>query len=162
MKLKIPLSVCLFTNALFVAFFPNDISQVGIAFTGVILSLWLSCLVSNRLWRSGVFIALGVLFVQAGVWIRDCAWQGGLQIMGEKPVGIWIGDFLYGFRHIPLNLIALWTGCYNALFKNQSGAVDNLNYRFICTGLLLIICMIPLLRHKTKNNREAKLQKAMA
>lgn len=130
------------------AFFPFDIAHVGLAVASVIGIYWATLNIEKKRWQLLFFVPVSILMMQLSVWMRDCAWSGGLQQFFQKSIGSIVGDFLYGCKYTIIAFIDIAVGSYQALANNDYTLIESLNYRFIITAILIVCFGFRLLTKK--------------
>lgn len=146
--MKFQATTVVFLMAVVFAFLPFDVAHVGLAVASVIGIYWLSLNIEKKCWKLTFFVPVSILMMQLSVWIRDCAWSGGLQRFFQKSIGSIVGDFLYGCKYTVIAFIDVIVGSYQALTNNDYALIESLNYRFIITAILIVCFSFRLITKK--------------
>jgi len=112
-------------------------------------------LFKGKLARILFFAPISVVICQLAVTAKKAVMdQGFKQVLAEKPIGGFVADVLYGFRHVIETAYSAFGAVGEALAHDQYAGVESLNYRFFAVAAAIAILAVFLLKGRKEVQEE--------
>lgn len=121
---------------------PHDIYQIGLAGVSIMLFGQIAMIFNSRWTRTAVYCIGGIACAQIGVTLRQGFMIDGFyKTFAARPLGMIVGDVIYGFRQIFVNVYLSVVGMSEAIMYKDLSVFNTLNYRLTIIGWMVILTL---------------------
>ncbi|MBT3397856.1 hypothetical protein HOA55_04610 [archaeon] len=112
--------------------------------SGMLAYFMTMCLIRHGKGKQILFFAfMTIAFAQTSVTVKRAIMEEGFKkTLADNPLGVIVGDVVYGVQHVVMVIGDAWNGVYEAIQLSDYTTIEQMNYRFF-TVFVMLLLLVP-------------------